>query len=129
MKYFQIEQIQKALTDLSKERLPIAYEIARNLQLCNKVISEVSEVSRQLFEQFADRDEHGEFVRVPQEGNPSNLLMKITDPSKLSAYQQAIQKLAADEHSIPFVTISMDAIKGEKLAAETLLPLLDVILI
>lgn len=129
MKYLQLEQIQRALTELGKERLPIAYEIARNLQLCNKVLGEVTDISRQLFEQYADKDASGKFVQVPQDGNPSNLMLKISDPAKLSLYQVEMQKLANEDHSIEFVKIPMDALKGEKLTAEFLLPLLDVIIV
>jgi hypothetical protein len=128
MKYFQILEVKNALTELGKERLPIAYEVAKNIRLCNKVIEETAELSREMFEKFADKDKDGKPVQVPDENNQGQMTMKITDPANLLSYQEEIGKILNADHDMEFVKIPKVRIQSEKLTATTIVPLIDIVI-
>ena len=131
MKHMQIVEIKNALTDLGRERLPIAYEIAKNLRICNNFIQETADLSKALFEQFADRDTEGNLINYPVEtppGQPEQSQMKISDPAKLKAYQVELVKVLDADHEVDFVKIPKIRIQSEKLVASVVVPLIDVII-
>jgi hypothetical protein len=128
MKYFQILEVKNALTELGKERLPIAYEVAKNIRLCNKVIEETAELSREMFEKFADKDKDGKPVQVPDENNQGQMTMKITDQANLLSYQEEIGKILNADHDMEFVKIPKVRIQSEKLTATTIVPLIDIVI-
>jgi hypothetical protein len=128
MNYFQITEIKNALIELGKERLPVAYEIAKNTRLCNQVINETADLSRELFEKFADRDSEGALIQYPDESKSMQTVLKINDPEKLAQHQAERIKLLLAEHTVDFVKISASSIQAVPLTASILMPLLDSII-
>jgi len=128
MKYLQIVEIKSALTELSKERLPIAYEIAKNIRICNNAIQEMTELSRTIFENFADKDEDGNFIKHQVGDDPNNMQLKISNSDALNQYQIEFVKLLDVEHDVHFVMIPKARIQTENLLADVLIPLIDVII-
>lgn len=126
MKYGEIFEIKLALEKLGKERLPIAFEVAKNIRLANKVLSETQEIAKELHTKFADKDEKGEVKSYKNEEGQD--VAKISDPAKLKEYQDELKKLDSEEHDVPFVKINKSQLVGEKLPAEMLLALVDVII-
>jgi hypothetical protein len=124
MKFSEISGIKNALEQLGNERLPIWYEIAKNIRICNKVIDEVQAIAKELFEGFADKDENGKLKQFEENGRS---VSKITDPEKLKAYSAEVEKLDKDDHEITFHKVSLKKIESEKLQANVLVPLLDTI--
>ena len=128
MNYFQILEIKNALIELGKERLPVAYEIAKNTRLCNQIIAETADLSRELFEKFADRDDNGNLIQYPDESKPMQTMLKIDDPEKLAQHQTERIKLLLAEHAVDFVKVPASSIQAVPLAAAILMPLLDSII-
>jgi hypothetical protein len=131
MKHMQIVDIKNALTTLGKERLPIAYEIAKNIRMCSNVIQETADLSKELFEKFADKDDQGQLINYPvevPEGQPEQTQMRISDPAKLKSYQVELIKVLDADHTIDFVKIPRSKIQSEKLEASILLPLIDIVI-
>ncbi len=126
MKIDQITQIKNALNQLGNERLPIAYEIAKNIKTCDKVIDEVQTIVKELFEKYAEKDENGKLKNFEQDGQ---LMSKITDAEKLKEYNAELEKVRDDDHEITFHKVLLSKIEAEKLQANTLVPLLDTIFV
>ena len=127
MKFAEIVIIKEALEKISLGHLTFAFEIAKNLRICNKVIDETMSVVKDLQRQFLDKDERGEImVHKDEKGQDT---MKISDPSKLLQYQNAVRKLEEEEHGMAFLTIHKSKIEAEKFAAVEIIPLVDVIII
>jgi hypothetical protein len=127
MNYTEIQNVKQALLKISSERLPIAYEIAKNLKLCNKIIAETDEIMMEIYKKYADKDEKGE-LRVYHDPSEKEMY-KISDNEKLLEYQQALNKLYSEEHDVKFITISKTTLIGQSLYATDLLPLLDIIIV
>jgi len=127
MKYGQILNIQKALEELSKERLTIAYEIAKNIRICKNITDETQSLVAEIQLKYADRDENGNILQEFDEKRRP--IFKITNPVKMQQFLGELSKIDNEEHEVTFVKISLNAIKDEKLTAEILLPLLDTVLI
>jgi len=128
MKYYQILEVKNALTDLGRERLPIAYEVAKNIRICNKIIDETAELSKDMFEKFADKGSDNKPIMVPDEKNGNQPTMKITDAVNLAAYQEEIMKILNADHKVEFIKISKIRIQSEKLTASMIVPLIDAII-
>ena len=126
MKLKEIQEIHKSLQKLGEERLPIGYELARNLKLCNNVIKDYEEVASSLFSQYGDKNDSGELVNYA--GESGQVLLKISDPVLLEQYQKELQKLQGEEHNIKFLKIPKSKLDGRALEGNTLVPLLDVII-
>jgi hypothetical protein len=117
----QILLIKNSLTFLSKERLFAAYEIAKNLRECDKIIEESKLLSQKLFEMHADKDEDGNFIYEENK-------VKITDEAAIKRYQEEVRKIIETEHNLIFIKIPSAKLSNEKLPAEILIPLLGVII-
>jgi len=128
MKYLQVVEIKNALTELGKERLPIAYEVAKNIRICNKIIDETSEISREMFEKFSDKDANEKPIQVPDDKNNGQMTMTITDPMNLKMYQEELTKILNSEHLVEFIKIPKARIQNEKLTANVVVPLIDVVI-
>lgn len=127
MKYAEIFEIKLALEKLGKERLPVAFEVAKNIRVANKIITETQEIAKELHAKFADKDEKGE-TKV-YKNDDGQEISKITDPAKLKEYQEELKKLDMEEHEPAFVKIKKSQLDGEKLPAEMLLALVDSIIV
>jgi hypothetical protein len=127
MKYAEIFDIKLALEKLAKEPLKAAFEIAKDIRICTKLLDEGQELTRTLHAQFADRDEEGKIKQYEDE--EKRAIAKISDPDKLKIYQEAIQKLNMEEHEVVFTKINKSKLETEKLSAEILIPLIDVIIV
>ncbi|MFA6295596.1 MAG: hypothetical protein WC666_04235 [Candidatus Paceibacterota bacterium] len=127
MKYAEIFEIKLALDKLGKERLPIAFEVAKNLRIAKKILDETQEIAKELHAKFADKDEKGEIKTYKNEEGGQEV-SKITDADKLKEYQTELKKLDAEEHEVVFVKITKSQLAGEKLPAEILVSLIDTII-
>jgi hypothetical protein len=128
MKYLELIEIKNALTDLGKEKLPVAYEIAKNIRLCNNAIQETADVTKTLFESYADKDTKGVPINYPVENEPDKTQMRISDPEELKQYQLELFKALEADHVVEFVKIPKSKIQSEKLIASMVVPLIDVII-
>ena len=126
MRYAEIKEIVNALTALGNEKLPIAYEIAKNIRKCNKILTEVDETVKELHTKFVDKDENGE-VKQYTEGDKT--FSKISDPDQLKAFNEEIAKIEVDEHEITFHKILFSKIENERLAANALAALIDTVIV
>jgi hypothetical protein len=125
MRYVQIAMIHQALTALGQERLPVAYEVAKNLKACDKIMVEVRDLLTILFQKYVDRDLSGNIVEYEEDGQKRN---KISDPEQLRQYNEEIAKIDAEDYEIKFTTIPGEKLAGKEIAASILLPLLDVVI-
>jgi hypothetical protein len=128
MKYIEILEIKNALTDLSKERLFVAYEIAKNIRRCNAAIEETQAINKALVEKFCDKDAEGNPKNYPVEGRTDQTQLKITDAELLKQYQEEWIKALDADHTIDFVKIPKMKIQSANLVGSTLVPLVDVII-
>jgi hypothetical protein len=127
MKIAEIALIKSKLELMSKENLTFAYEIAKNLRICNKYLDEGFSIVKELQLQFVDRDEKGE-IKVYKDEKDQDIY-RITDPIKFPQYQEAVRKLEDEDHNPQFVTINKSKIEAGHFSDEALLPLIDVIII
>lgn len=127
MKYAEIFEIKLALDKLGKERLPIAFEVAKNIRIANKILAETQEIAKELHAKFSDKDNKGE--PVSYKDDEGREVSKITDTDKLKEYQVELKKLDTEEHEVTFVKINKAQLAGEKLPAEMLLALIDTIIV
>ena len=125
MRFGQIAALQQALTVLGQERLPMAYEIAKNLKACDRVMIEVRELAQIIFQKYADRDLSGNIMEYDEDGKKQN---KISDPEQLRMYNDEITKIDTEEHDIHLITIPGIKFAGKDIAAAVLLPLLDTVI-
>lgn len=128
MKYFQIVEIKNALTELGKERLPVAYEIAKNIRICNNAVQETQDINKALIEKFCDKNEDGTPKNYPVEGHPEQSQLKIGDPELLKQYSEEWMKALEAEHEMAFVKIPKIRIQSEKLLASVIVPLIDTVI-
>ena len=129
MRLLQITEIQRALTELGKEKLPVAYELAKNIRLCNEILTEAQELAKELHTKFADKDENGEVIIYEEEiNNTKQQISKISDPAQLTMYKAELDKLEAEEHEVAFKTIQASKITTA-LEANKLLSLVDIIVV
>jgi len=125
MKYAQIGAIKVSLEALKDKELPIAYELARNLLICDKFLEEAQGLVQVLHTGFADRDSEGVLVKYIEEGKEAH---KISDPIKLMQFQKELLKLENEEHEIKFIKIKRAALENTMLTASVLVPLIDTII-
>lgn len=126
MKFVQIANIHQALNVLAQERLPVAYEIAKNIKECDKVITEVQELLKVLFQTYVDRDLSGNIIAYSENDKQVN---KISDPAQLKLYTEEIAKIDAEDHDIKLTPISGEKFAGKEIPATVLLPLLDTVIV
>lgn len=126
MRYTEIAEIRNALQVLGNEKLPIAYEVAKNIRKCNRILDEVQDIVKELHGKYADKDEKGTVKQYEEDGKQ---LAKISDPAQLLAYQQELAKIDTEEHEIEFIKISSSKLDSEKLTGNILVPLIDVVII
>lgn len=126
MKFVQIANIHQALNVLAQERLPVAYEIAKNIKECDKVITEVQELLKVLFQTYVDRDLSGNIITYTENDKQVN---KISDPNQLKLYNEEIAKIDAEDHDIKLTPISGEKFAGKEIPATVLLPLLDTVIV
>ena len=127
MKFGQIASIHQALTVLGQERLPVAYEVAKNIKACEKVISEVQDLVKSLFQTYVDRDLSGNVIEYEEDGGKK--VNKISDPKQLAAYQEEMNKIDAEDYEIKLATIPGSKFEGKEIAATVLMPLLDSVIV
>lgn len=125
MKYQEIAEIRLALLELMNERLPVAYEIAKNIKECEKVTSEVQELVTTMQQMYADKDEQGKIVT---EKTADGVLVKFSETDRRDAYQREILKINQEDHTVVFKKINSSSLKDVKLPARILLPLVDIII-
>lgn len=125
MRYQEIAEIRLALLELMNERLPVAYEIAKNIKECEKITTEVQELVTTMQQMYADKDEQGKIVT---EKAVDGILVKFSDPARRDAYQREILKINQENHEIVFKKIQSSALKDINLPARILLPLVDIII-
>jgi hypothetical protein len=128
MKYMQIIEIKTSLAELGKEKLPIAYEIAKNIRMCNQIIQETQDINKTLVEKFCDKSEDGTPKDYPVENHPEQTQLRIGDPELLKQYQEAWMKALDADHKVDFVKIPKLRIQSEKLLASMLVPLVDTVI-
>jgi hypothetical protein len=127
MKFIEIVQIKESLKNLSQERLHVAYEIAKNIRICDKIINETQEIAKELYTKYADVDGEGKVITSrDKEGRET---AKISDPEKIIECQEELTKLDKEEHDVQFIKINKTKLEAEKLSADILIPLVDVIII
>lgn len=126
MKFGQIASIHQALTVLGQERLPVAYEVAKNIKACEKVITEVQELVKTLFQTYVDRDLSGNIIEYEDGDKKTN---KISDPKQLTLYQEEMNKIDAEDYDIKLTPISGTKFEGKEIAATVLMPLLDSVIV
>jgi hypothetical protein len=125
MKFNELVALKNALEALGKERLPIAYELAKNIHLADQAINEAQELARELYTKFVDRDENGDVIPyMDQEGQQ---ITRITDTTNLNAYLVEIKKMESVDYEINFVKIGKSTLAKKDLLAEQLIPLLSII--
>ena len=127
MKYAQIFEIKRDLQALGKERLPVAFEVAKNIRIADKILNETQEIAKELHTKFTDKDDKGEVKIYKDEENRD--ITKISDPEKLKQYQEELKKLDSEDHEVTFVKINKSQLAGEKLPAEMILALIDTIIV
>jgi hypothetical protein len=127
MKYAEIFMIKDALQKLGKERLTVAFEIAKNIRACDKVLNEAQEIAKELHQKYADKDEKGEVKQYPDD--KGQMLTKISDPALIKDYQVELAKLDTEEHEVVFTKIKKSQISAEKIPGEILVPLIDTVLV
>jgi hypothetical protein len=128
MKHIEILEVKKALEELGKERLPVAYEVAKNTRICEKILNETSDILREIFEKYADRDEQGTPIQHQDSDPTKGSTMKITDPAMLKNYRDEIERVLNEDHEVTFVKIPRSRIQSERLTASMLVPLIDVVI-
>jgi hypothetical protein len=127
MKFIEIVQIKESLKKLSQERLHVAYEIAKNIRICDKIINETQEIAKELYTKYADVDTNGQVITSRDEEGRETA--KISDPEKIKECQEELTKLDREEHDVQFCKINKTKLEAEKLSADILIPLVDVIII
>lgn len=127
MKYAEIFEIKNALTALGKEKLAVAYEVAKNIRICDKVLTETQEIAKELHTKFTDKDEKGEVkIYKDEEGRD---ITKISDAKLLAQYQEELKKLDSENHEITFIKINKAKLEAEKLSADMLIALIDTVIV
>ncbi len=127
MKFAEILIIKKALMVLGQERLPVAYEIAKNIRICDKIITESKEIANEVYLRYADREENGDVKMYKNELGQG--VARITDSTRAAECQVELNKLDLEEHDVSFVKFNKNILKAEKLSADTLIPLIDIIIV
>lgn len=125
MRYPEILEIRIALMELINERLPVAYEIAKNIKSCEKVITEVQELVTTIQQLYADKDEHGKIIT---EQTADGIIVKFSEPLRREAYQKEILKINQEDYKLDFKRIKSSSLKDIHLPARILLPLVDTII-
>lgn len=128
MRLVEIDKIKKSLDTLAKEPATIAYELAKNIRLCDAILTEANSIAQTIHNGFADKDADGKLI-VYREEETGKDLYKITDPAKAALFTTEMQKLETEEHNIPFVKIKRSQIKNMSILPTVLLPLIDCIIV
>jgi hypothetical protein len=124
MRYAEIVEIHNALQTLGMEKLPIAYEIAKNIRRCTAVIREVQEVISQLVQKYAQKDSEGN-IEFVEGGQP-----KFPNAEAKAQYRAELRKIDMDDsYKVDFHRIAFTRIENEKLGGAVLAPLLDHIIV
>lgn len=133
MKLAQLIEIKEKLETIGKLKLPIWYEIAKNLKAVNKVLDEANELRMAIWEKFADKDEAGkvkEYIGekgTPEEGKPYS---KITDKAVLAECMAELKNMDDDDtFEVKFHRILKDRISQKDLEGGDFVPLIDVIVV
>lgn len=126
MKYREILVIRQVLDMLAQDSMPAAFELAKNIRICDKIIKDGNELSSTLYDKYADRDDKGE-IKVYEDNGKQ--VKKITNKTKETEFSAEYEKLLNDEHEVTFSKISSAKLADTKLKPMLLVPLLDVILI
>lgn len=122
----QIADIRVALNTLGKQTLPIAYELAKNSRICDIILKESDEILKELQKKYFDKDENGNLKNYSEEGKQ---IIKISDPALLKLFNVEFAKFDADLHEVTFVTISPNKLENQAIEANTLLPLIDTVIV
>lgn len=122
----QIADIRVALNTLGKQTLPIAYELAKNSRICDIILKESDEILKELQKKYFDKDENGNLKNYSEEGKQ---IIKISDPALLKLFNVEFAKFDADLHEVTFVPISPNKLENQAIEANTLLPLIDTVIV
>lgn len=125
MKYAEIMEVRDALVRLGEKDLPVAYEVAKNIRICNSILNETREILQDLHKKFADKDKDGNIIQYEENGQQ---VSKITDKEKLAQYQEELRKLDAEEHEVAFLKVSKASFAGKDVPGLVLVPLVDVVI-
>ena len=126
MQHAQIISIHQALLALGTEKLPIAYEIAKNVKMCERVMAETRELIQTIFKKYADRDDKGNLLEIVEDGKKRH---QVTVPENVAQCNEELAKVEKEEHDIKFVPISSSIVIGKDIPVTTLVPLLDTIIV
>jgi hypothetical protein len=134
MKLAELATIKAALEGLGKQKLPIWYEIAKNLKAVNKVLNDANEVRQDLWNKYADKVEGTEEVKeyigeagTPEAGKPYT---KITDKADLKECMAQMKAMDEDDS----FTVNFHRILASRVSAKDLEglygePLIDVVFV
>ena len=125
--YPQLMEIKNSLDTLGKLNCGIFYELAKNKRKVAQVISDVQAITQELFEKFCDKNEDGTPKQFPVPNMPGQAQMRISDEKLLTEYNKELQKVILDEYEIEFVKIPLSKFRGERLQADTFVPLIDTV--
>jgi hypothetical protein len=134
MKLAELATIKAALEGLGRQKLPIWYEIAKNLKAVNKVLNEANEVRQDLWNKYADKEEDGKTVKeymgdkgTPEEGKPYTKISDKADLKECMAQMKAMDE--DDSYEVKFHRILASRVSAKDLEGVYGEPLIDVIFV